>query len=95
MPQYPLSGPGQTSLMNVSAAVVAKSSAGVLSALSVITTGATTGAVYDTNTLASTVAARQIWAVPNTPGYYPIIWEFTSGLTLVPSAGQVLAISLT
>jgi hypothetical protein len=81
--------------MNVSAATVAKASAGILSALTIITAGVTTAALYDANTLASTVAARQFWAVPNTPGYYRISWEFTSGLAVVPSAGQVLAISLT
>jgi hypothetical protein len=90
-----MTGPRQTSVLNISAAAVAKPTAGMLRAISVITTGAGTAAVYDTNTLASTVAARQIWAVPNAPGFYPATWAFASGLTVVPSAGQVLAISLT
>ena len=82
-----------SAVVGITSASVVKASAAVAQRVSVLVPGSA-GAIYDTNTLASTVAARQVFVIPATAGVYTLEWPCATGVTVVPGAGQTLAITL-
>ena len=84
---------GLSSALNVSAAMVVKPSAGRVCKISVITAGSTLGAVYDYNSTASIPSGQQVAAVPNVVGVYTYDIPVSTGITIVPGTGQLLAVS--
>jgi hypothetical protein len=88
-----MGAPAGSAVVGISSASVVKVGAAVAQRVSVLVPGSA-GAIYDTNTLASTVAARQVFVIPATAGVYTLEWPCATGVTVVPGAGQTLAITL-
>jgi hypothetical protein len=84
---------GGSGVYNITSASVVKAVAGVAKRISVIVPGSSPGAIYDARTLAST-SGRQVFAIPATAGVYVLEWPCATGISVVPGAGQTLAITL-
>jgi len=96
MPQNPITPRpgGSSSLLNVSATTVVKTTGGTLYRVSVTTAGSTVGNVYDNNATGSgNTAANLIGVVPNTVGVYLFEFPCFTGITYVPGTGQVASFS--
>lgn len=78
---------GQYTSQTVSAATVIATGAGYLVNFSVVIAGAA-GVIYNTNSTVSPAASAALAATPATVGIVPCGQVFTSGLTVVPGAGQ-------
>ena len=87
-----LVGNGASTSLNVAASSVIQTGAGRVGRVSVIVAGAA-GALYDSATAASAVAANEIAVIPATQGNIAIDMPFTNGLVYIPGASQVAAIS--
>lgn len=85
-----LIGKGYRQNYNISSSTVVKSGGGRVAKVSVIVGGAA-GTLNDCIT--GPGQANQIWAIPATAGIYDIDWPFATGLTVVPGASQVVAVS--
>lgn len=59
----------------------------------VLVAGTAGGAAYDTNAVANVAATNQVGAWPNTVGSYLIDMPVLTGITIVPGAGQTVAVS--
>lgn len=68
-------------------------SAGRVCRVSVIVAGTTAGGVFDSATIAGAVVGVQVFVIPNTVGVYLVDMPMLNGLTVVPGAGQTLAVS--
>lgn len=90
-PGYP-SPQATTAVMNISAASVVASTACILVGFSVVGSGAV-GAIYDAAATGAT-ANRMISAIPVPTNFYLLNWPCTSGVVVVPGAGQVVALTL-
>ncbi len=86
---------GQNTLLNVTAATVAKASAGVVYSVSVNTAGSAVGGVYDAATTGGATAANLIAVIPTTVTTSPIAVNFRvlNGLLIVPPTGGAVSVS--
>lgn len=69
-------------------AVVVKATPGAIVRVNVVSASGV-GAVYDSATVASGVAATQVFAIPATVGTYELNWPMTSGIVVNPSSSVV------
>lgn len=94
---------GKNAALNIAAAQVVNPGSGVglysggprgrCQRVQVLVAGTTAGGVFDSATVAGAVAAVQMASIPNTVGSYLVDMPFFAGLTVVPGAGQTLAVS--
>ena len=78
---------GQYTSQTVTAATLIATGEGFLVGFSVVVAGAA-GLIHNFNTATSPTAASALAATPATIGIYPAGMVFTSGLVVVPGAGQ-------
>jgi hypothetical protein len=89
-----LAGAGATAVfMNISAATCIRTSAAWVAQISVIATG-TAGGIFDAAATGTATSGRQIGVIPAIFGVYTWNLPCTSGVTVVPGAGQVLTVTL-
>ena len=69
-------------------AVVVKATPGAIVRVNVVSASGV-GAVYDSATVASGIAATQVFAIPATVGTYELNWPMTSGVVVNPSSSVV------
>lgn len=86
---------GNRAALNVTAATVLKSAAGICVSVSVVVAGSAAGTVNDVATTGGAAAANQFGTIPNAVGTYDFNWPCGTGITIVPGAGQTLAVSFT
>jgi hypothetical protein len=67
---------------------VVSATPGAILQINVITASGV-GAVYDSSTTASGVAATQVFAIPATVGIYQLNWPMTRGIVVNPSSSVV------
>lgn len=82
---------GATPVYDIAAATVVKDAPGQLLGISVITAGSTAGTANDCATTGAAAIGNQLFAIPDTVGFYPVNWACATGIVLVPGTGQVLA----
>jgi hypothetical protein len=87
-----MGAPAGSAVIGIASASVVKASAAVVARVSVLVPGSV-GAIYDCNNLAST-SGKQVFVAPATAGVYTLEWPCATGVTVVPGAGQTLAITL-
>ncbi len=97
MPVYPFapSPYGNATALDVSAATVVKSTAGVAVTVQVLTAGTTAGAVYDSTSTTGNSATNQVAAIPNVVGFVSVQMPCATGIVVAPGSGQVVAVSYT
>lgn len=80
---------------NITAANVVKATAGEIGQVSVLVaaTGNATGTINDCATTGAVGVANQIAAIPSAVGTYPINWETSTGIVVVPATGQTIAVT--
>src|SRR6185437_11666561 len=84
---------GNRAALNVTAATVLKNTAGICVSVAVVTAGSAAGTVNDVATTGGVAAANQFGTIPNAVGTYTFNWPCGTGITVVPGAGQTLAVS--
>jgi len=77
---------------NITAPTVVKAGPGIIATVSIVVAGAA-GTINDCATTGEATAANTIAALPAAVGIMPLRWPVTAGITVVPGAGQVVAIS--
>ena len=82
---------GVSTLENISAATLIKTSAGRVCVLSITTAGTTVGAIYDSSQVAS--LTNKLYVIPNTVGIVAINLVTDYGILVVPGSGQIVAVS--
>ena len=82
---------GSTSVMNMTAATLVKSSPGRICSVSVVVAGAATGTVYDANV--STATTNPIYTIPMTAGVYVVNIPTQVGIVVKPGSGQTISVS--
>ncbi len=97
MPQNPIPVqvrpyPALKNKLNLTAATVVKVGKGTCLTVSVIVAGSAPGTINDVATDAPT-ADNQIGIIPNAVGSAPVNFAFSTGLLIVPGAGQTVAVS--
>ena len=84
-------------ILNLTAATVAKAGAGRVTGLSVLVAGTVAGGVYDSLTTASLTAANQLAVLPALTtqqiSSFKVDMPFTNGLVIAPGTGQTIAAS--
>lgn len=80
------------SALDISAAATVKATPGRVHTVSVVTAGAA-GALHDVAAHASAAAANKVATIPAAVGVYPLNWPCLLGISVVPGAGQVVAVS--
>lgn len=85
--------PALNTLLSINVPTVVKAQAGRAMRVSVLVAGTAPGGVYDTNDLARPALQNQVAVIPAAVGIIPIEFQCRNGITLVPGAGQTLAIS--
>ncbi|MDR3445978.1 hypothetical protein [Dyella sp.] len=89
----PLPG-GNTRTLNITAATAIKVTAGRLYTVAVVVAGTAAGAVYDGTLTTGNTAANQIGTIPDVVGQVPFFgFPTSSGIVVIPGAGQTLAVS--
>lgn len=83
----------QLSQYGLSANTVVTATPGRVYSVNVTTAGATAGAIYDTNTIASIGASNLIISVPATVATITLNWPLKTGLVYIPGSGQVASIA--
>lgn len=61
--------------------------------VSVTVAGTTTGAIYNSNTVAGVSAANKLATIGNTVGVFPMNLIFTNGLVIIVGTGQELNVT--
>ena len=95
MAQYPIvpREGGNFSALNLTASTIVKASPGTAFRVNVTVAGTTTGALYDTDVVASAAASNLICVVPDAVGTTEIVWPCRTGIVFVPGAGQTASVS--
>lgn len=86
---------GNRAALNVTAAAVVKSTAGVCVSVAVVVAGSAAGTVNDVATIGGVAASNQFGTIPNAVGTYTFNWPCGTGITVTPGTGQTLAVSYT
>lgn len=79
-------------MTNITSSTLAMAGAGWLLRVNVVATGVTAGAVHDCAATGDASAANKIASIPATVGTYEIKFPVTTGLVVVPGAGQTVAV---
>lgn len=82
---------GSTNTADISVATLVKNGVGRLARVSITTAGSGNGAIYDVNSVSSTL--RKIYTIPNTIGVIEVNFPMNYGIVVVPGTGQVLSVS--
>lgn len=85
--------PSLNTQLSINSPTVVKAQAGRLMRVSVLVAGSAAGGAYDTNDLTRPGLQNQVAVIPATVGIIPIEFHCRQGITLVPGAGQTLAVS--
>ena len=93
--QFYKQGYAQSNTLGVSVSSVISSKSGRVYSINVTTAGSTTGAIYDSSTVAGASSSNLIFVVPTTVGQINLNFPFNNGLVYVPGSGQVASISYT
>jgi hypothetical protein len=91
--QYYKQGYAQSRSLGLSASSVVSAQSGRVYSINVTTAGSTTGAIYDSSTVAGAGSTNLIFVIPNSVGVVNLNFPFTNGLVYVPGSGQVASIS--
>jgi hypothetical protein len=85
---------GQTTVCNITAATLIKSSAGRVAQVSVISGGSAPGAIFDVVSLTG-ARTKQLYVIPDTVGTAPYIVNMPAsfGILVVPGTGQIVSVS--
>jgi hypothetical protein len=81
-----------TSALNISSARTVKAGPGRLVSLSVVN-GGTGGTINDCASTGAVAAGNEFCNIPTTVGVYELDWPCLVGITVVPGASQVVAVS--
>jgi len=82
----------EVAVLNITSATVVKASAGYIGRVSVVVAGAA-GAIYDYASTSGYAAANEIAVLPATIGLTAYDWPVSTGILVVPGAGQTISIS--
>jgi hypothetical protein len=96
VPQYlnnVLTGKGNKSALNVSAATVIKAAPGRICKVNVTTAGSTNGTISDVLTTGAVAAANLVISIPDTVGSYDVDFPCLVGIVFTPGTGMVASIS--
>jgi hypothetical protein len=91
--QYYKQGYSQNATNGLSTSTVVKAVAGRLYSVNVTTAGSSTGAIYDSSTVAGAGTSNFIAVIPNSVGSISFNWPVANGIVFVPGSGQVASIS--
>ena len=85
---------GSSNRNNITTATVVKVSSGRICSVSIIVQGSTDGFIYDAASIAS-IGSAKIFVVSHAAsvGLYPVGFNVSYGIVVVPGTGQTLAIS--
>lgn len=84
---------GYSTLLGIAASTVVKPTSGMVASVSIVVAGTTVGSVNDVATVGAAAAANAIMPLPNTVGIYKPQWQCFQGITVIPGAGQTVAIA--
>lgn len=92
-----ITGQGTLNKLNISTNTLVKGSQGRIGTVNVTTAGSTTGAVYDSASVASittaTAASKLVAVIPQAIGSYSFNFPCLTGVVVEPGTGQVVSVS--